>query len=139
MRTNGDDGNNFKEICTDCLDEEKIRIWYDNIKKISEQGQYNYCAIAGNCVSAVLDAIAAGIPPKNQIKPKCPKTPCLTLLFGGINYVEDVLHPLDGPHEFNTIIPLPGAAADSIRRLNNNNCNRYKCSTRYNSYQKLII
>ena len=108
-----------QKICSDCLDEEKIKTWFESIKSSSQYYTF-YCQ---NCVNAVLDAIAAGLDDSKQIKPNlcdCPKTSCLTYIFGGRPYIEDVLHPFDGPHEYMTYIPLPGASADSIDRLNKN-------------------
>jgi hypothetical protein len=114
MRTEEQDDKLLKNIdpqetCSDCLDESKVKKWYEeNVKS------FPYNGLSANCADATAQAMAAGL---QQDKPSCPGT-CSR--FPPYYYTLEDRLSTSG-------IMTPGRAKDQLESIKRAECNRYYC------------
>jgi hypothetical protein len=100
--------------CFPCLDENKLKAWWDATGG-SLEWSYTF-----NCADAVLAALEAGLP--DQKKPQCP------CVFGCYSYARNVLG--ETPSGTTPIFILPSDTKHRLQALVDNDCNKWKCTVR---------
>jgi len=126
------------EVCTDCLDEGKIRDWLLKAKEDRTKFADTY-----NCSNAAKDAIAAGLPPEKQKKPECGKCSFLERLAGAVRkFPRDLLTQDTGyagsASTGHLLITYPADLEGRFKDVVGNGCNRWKCDIQWNSRQSMI-